>query len=395
MSDAPHRPISLAVGGFIAMAAAMGIGRFVYTPILPFMAEGIGLTKPQAGLIASANFLGYLLGALAAASPFLPGGKRGWFIAGLAGSALSTAAMGLVSTVPLFLLLRLAGGIASAFVLVFASALVLERLAAMDRPGLSALHFAGVGAGIALSALLIGGLDAAGLDWRAQWLASGGLTLLALLAAVRLVPPDAATPAAAPAPAPAGVDGNDRRMIRLVLAYGLFGFGYVITATFISTIARATPALQAVEPLVWLVVGLAAIPSVGFWVAVGRRLGNDASYALASLTQAIAVALSVLVANAPALLAAALLLGGTIMGLTALGLIQARQLARGDPRQSLALMTAAFGLGKMIGPSFAGYAYALTGSFRAPSLAAAAALVIAAALVGLPQVAAKPGRHRL
>ena len=129
----------------------------------------------------------------------------------------------------------------------------------MDRPGLSALHFAGVGAGIALSALMIGGLDAAGLDWRAQWLASGGLTLLALLAAVRLVPPDAATPAAAPAAA--GVDKNDRRMIRLVLAYGLFGFGYVITATFISTIARATPALQAVEPLVWLVVGLAAIPS--------------------------------------------------------------------------------------------------------------------------------------
>jgi MFS family permease len=183
MSDAPHRAISLAIGGFIAMAAAMGIGRFVYTPILPFMAEGIGLTKPQAGLIASANFLGYLLGALAAASPFLPGGKRGWFIAGLAASALSTAAMGLVSTVPAFLLLRLTGGIASAFVLVFASALVLERLAAMERPGLSALHFAGVGAGIALSALMIGGLDAAGLDWRAQWLASGGLTLLALLAA--------------------------------------------------------------------------------------------------------------------------------------------------------------------------------------------------------------------
>jgi predicted MFS family arabinose efflux permease len=390
MSDDPRRATSLAIGGFIAMAAAMGIGRFVYTPILPFMAEAIGLTKPQAGLIASANFLGYLLGALAAASPFLPGGKRGWFIAGLAGSALSTAAMGLVSGMAAFLLLRLAGGIASAFVLVFSSALVLERLAAMGRPGLTSLHFAGVGAGIALSALMIAALDAAGLGWRAQWLAGGGLSLLALLAALQLVPPGEARPAAPPMAAPGK---PDHRMIRLVLAYGLFGFGYVITATFISTIARSTPALHAIEPLVWLAVGLAAAPSVALWVAVGRRLGNEASYALASLTQAVAVALSVLDLGIPGILAAGILLGGTIMGLTALGLIQARKLARGDPRQSLALMTAAFGLGQMIGPSFAGFAFHFTGSFRAPSLAAAVALVIAAALVGLPPRAAKPGRR--
>ena len=143
MSEDPRRALSLAAGGFIALAVAQGIGRFVYTPILPFMVAGIGLTKPEAGLIASANFLGYLLGALAAARPRLPGGKRGGFIAGLAGSGLTTAAMGLVGSVPAFLALRFLGGIASAFVLVFASALVLERLAAMGRPRLSSLHFAG------------------------------------------------------------------------------------------------------------------------------------------------------------------------------------------------------------------------------------------------------------
>jgi predicted MFS family arabinose efflux permease len=318
-----------------------------------------------------------------AASPFLPGSKRGWFIAGLAGSALTTAAMGLVATVPAFLCLRLLGGIASAFVLVFSSALVLERLAAMGRPGLSALHFAGVGAGIALSALVIAGLEGLGLDWRAQWLASGGLALFAFLAALRLVPPGPETKPVALARA-GGPGEADRRMLRLVLAYGLFGFGYVITATFISTIARSRPALQAVEPLVWLAVGLAAAPSVALWVTVGRRLGNEASYALASLILAAAVMLSVFAASIAGLLAAAGLLGGTIMGITALGLIEARVLALGEPRRSLALMTAAFGLGQMLGPSFAGYAYDLTGSFRVPSLAAALALLIAAALVGLP-----------
>jgi MFS family permease len=380
MSEDPPRALSLAAGGFIALAAAQGIGRFVYTPILPFMVAGVGLTKPEAGLIASANFLGYLLGALAAASPRLPGGKRGGFIAGLAGSALTTAAMGLVSSVPAFLALRFLGGLASAFVLVFASALVLERLAAIGRSGLSPLHFAGVGSGIAISALLIAGLEAAGFGWRVQWLAGGGLTFIALLLTLPLVPP-------APDPLPlaphetAASGGGDGRMRRLVLAYGLFGFGYVITATFISTIARSSPSLHGLDFLVWLAVGLAAAPSVALWVAIGQRIGNEAAYALANLIEAIGVALSVLDASLAGLVLAALLLGGTMMGITALGLIEVRQLSRGDPRRSLALMTAAFGLGQMIGPSFAGYAYHFTGSFFAPTLAATAALVIAAALV--------------
>ncbi len=381
------RALPLAFGGLLAMAAAMGIGRFVYTPILPFMAEALGLSKSQAGLIASANFLGYLLGALGAASARLRGSRRRWFLAGLAASALSTAAMGLTTSFAAFLALRFIGGLASAFVLVFASALVLDRLAAMGRPGLPALHFAGVGTGIVFSALLVVALAAAGLGWRAQWLASGAASLAALWAAWRLVP--AAPETAAPA---AGPGRSDARLTLLVLAYGLFGFGYVITATFISTIARSTPGLTAAEPLVWVAVGLSAAPSVAVWVAVGRRIGNEASFALACLTQAAGVALSVLPAGMAGLLVSALLLGGTIMGLTALGLIQARGLTRGDPRRSLALMTAAFGLGQMIGPSFAGILYDLTGSFRLPSLAAAAALVLAAGLVGLPR---RPWRAKL
>jgi predicted MFS family arabinose efflux permease len=378
---------SIAVGGLIALAAAMGIGRFIYTPILPFMIEGLGLTKADAGLIASANFLGYLLGAFAASSASLPGGRRRWFLTSLALSALTTGAMGLSSSMALHLVLRLAGGVASAFVLVFASAHVLDRLSAIGRSSFSAIHFAGVGCGIALSAVLVSGLAAGGYDWRVQWFASGMISLLALAAVVWLVPRDseAEQPTARPV-----ASGIDRRLIALILAYGLFGFGYVITATFISTMARASPEVRSFEAVIWLAVGLSAIPSVALWTWIGRRWGNDRSFAFACLVEGFGVAMSVLASNAWAILLSGALLGGTFMGITALGLVHARQLSRGDPRRSLALMTAAFGLGQMIGPTFAGFAYGLDDSFLMPSLVAAAALLVAAGLVVDPRASPRP-----
>ena len=147
------RALLLAIGGLLAMAAGIGVGRFVYTPILPPMVEALHLTKSQAGLIASANFIGYLAGALLAAVR-LPGSRRSWLLGSLAVNAICLAVMGLAASLPLFLLLRLVAGMASAFALIFSSALVLDRLASAGRGSLSAVHFAGVGSGIAASAAL-------------------------------------------------------------------------------------------------------------------------------------------------------------------------------------------------------------------------------------------------
>ena len=373
MQDISVSPLRLALGGAVAMGCAMGIGRFVYTPVLPFMAEAIPLTASQAGWIASANFLGYLLGALAT-SFRIPGAPKLWLLAALIASAVTTGAVGLSSAVEVIAALRFLGGMASAFALVFASSQVLEGLARAGRSSLTWVHFAGVGIGIALSSQVI----LLPLGWEGMWFASGLVSLIGVVAVALMVPTQ---PVAPPVVQAAGTQNGG--LIRLALAYGLFGFGYVITATFLIAIVREAPNLRPFEPIAWLAVGLAAAPSVLIWVTIGRRIGLERAYALSCAVEAVGVLFSLWNTTAGILLAA-VLLGGTFVGITALGLQAARTKAAGDPRRALGVMTTAFSVGQIVGPSFAGYLRDVTGSFSLPTAFAAAALLAAMGLTLRP-----------
>jgi predicted MFS family arabinose efflux permease len=369
--------VSAAFGGLIATAAALGIGRFVYTPILPPMLEALRLSDSEAGLIASANFVGYLIGALLAGMPRLPGSRGVWLLGSLAISAVSTAGMGLAHTLSAFLILRFVNGAVSAIVLILVSTAVLESLAQARRNELSAVLFAGVGTGITISAALVAALLHLGQSWRALWIASGVLSLAAVLPAALLLPRFAGSTT----PIGKQTNGVARPVQRLVAAYGLFGLGYIITATFLVAIVRATPAIQALEPMIWVVFGISAVPSVALWTRIATPLGIPATFAIACTVEAAGVLASVLWPTTMGVFVAAILVGGTFMGLTALGLMEARVRTVGDPRRALALMTVAFGIGQIVGPVFAGIASDHLGSFTAPSIVAALALLLAALLV--------------
>lgn len=367
-----------AIGGLLAMAAAIGIGRFVYTPILPAMTEALGLGHAAAGLIASANFIGYLAGAILSAWPGLCGSRSQWLVGSLIISAMTTAGMGLARSLPAFVVLRGAGGIASAIVLVFATAVVLERLSETRRMALSAVHFAGVGVGIAVSAALVAMLVRTGQSWRSLWVASGALSLAATVAVAVLLR-GVTDPRSQSSRDPGAA--VDSRLRNLIVAYGLFGFGYVITATFLVVMVRTSSTLRAVEPAIWVLFGLAAVPSVALWAWVSARTGAARAFAVASVTEAGGILATVVWHTEAGVIVSAMLVGGTFMGLTALGLVQARSMAGADPRRVLAMMTGAFGLGQIIGPSFAGAVADWLGGFVVPSATAALALVSAAALV--------------
>lgn len=368
-----------ALAGMTTLALAMGIGRFVYTPILPHMIAGGALDTPAAGLVASANFLAYLLGALAASLSVFAPNRRQWFFAALAASAVSTLAMGLTDSVAGFILWRLLSGVASAFALVFSSTLILATLQLAGKSGLSAVHFAGVGVGIAISAAGVSILADSGATWKTLWIAAGLLALAGLIVVMLVLPP--ARGEKRPAPGAAQGDRFTPLMWLLIASYGIFGFGYVITGTFLNTIASADPLLRPVEPWVWLVVGLSGIPSVWVWNRVAARTGIAVAYALACLVEAAGVAALLIWRSPLSVLLSGALLGATLMAITALGLVRARTMAGEGAARAIALMTASFGLGQMLGPLFAARIHESTGSFDVSLAAAVVALVLAALLI--------------
>lgn len=373
MNAASPSPLRLAFAGMAALAVAMGIGRFVYTPILPGMMEELHLTPADAGWIASANYLGYLVGALAAAGGWAHGSERLLMFAGLAASAVLAGLMGLNETLAAFIVIRFLAGLASAFVIVFMSSIVFSHLAEAGRGDLQALHFGGVGLGIAASSALLAVLVTAHAGWPAGWLWSGAISAVGLLLVALLA--GSATPAN-------GVDGpepalpKDRSLAKMILAYGLFGFGYVVTATFLVAIVRQGGGGRVFEATVWMVAGLAGFPSTWFWQKLAGRIGLYAAYAVSCLVEVVGVTASVAVKGSTGPLIAGVLLGGTFIAITALGLQVARQLAPRAPRRIFAVMTAAFGLGQIVGPIAAGLLAQASGNYVLASAMAAAALLV-------------------
>lgn len=358
----------------VALAMAMGLGRFVYTPILPGMMEELGLSASDAGLIASVNFAGYLLGAILASLIGGLGRERLIGMAALVANAVLLVAMALTENLHAFIVIRFLAGMASAFVLIFLITLVMRHLVTAGRGDLQDVYFGGVGIGMASSSLLVGWLAAVDAGWQAAWIWTSVVAFLGSALVFVLVD----EPRGSRGVAAEGALPMTPAMVRIIIAYGFAGFGYVVTATFLMAIVRQGEAGTSAETLVWTVTGIAAAISVWFWNRIARRTGKANAFAGACVFQAIGVAASVAVGGVAGPLIGGALLGLTFMATTALGFQIAHELADGTQRRAVALLTVAFGVGQILGPMIAGYVADRTGTFTAPSMLAAAVLVAAA-----------------
>jgi MFS family permease len=356
--------------GLLALASAMGIGRFSLTPILPLMQQDMGLTFAQGGWLATGNYLGYLAGALICMA-FTPRPVRAirW---GLICVAVLTVAMGLSHSPLLWLALRFFAGAASAFVLVGVSAWAMPILARCNKGQWSGFVFAGVGIGIVFAGLvgLAAGLDAWGS--RSTWIIMG---VVAAVLAFFLWWPLAANPVPADAVV-SKMSGVPRRAFVAAACYGLFGYGYIIPATFLPALAREYVDNPAVFGWVWPVFGAAAALSTLAAAQFGDRLTPRRLWTGAQWVLAAGVLAPVFSLNVVTLLTAAVCVGGTFMVITMAGIKEVLRVAGPQAPQGVGMMTAAFAVGQIAGPLTVSLLAGSSSTFRVVSIIAALALVV-------------------
>jgi len=370
-----------ALACMVALAVAMGLGRFAFTPMLPVMLHEGKLNLEAGGLLASLNYLGYFVGALSCAAIGVAAPRM--VRAGLVATALLLLGMGLLHGFTAWGVLRAAAGVMSAWTFVFASGWGLRRLAETGAPALGGVIYAGPGIGIAATGVLGGLAGRWGSD--AAWVGFG-LVALVLVAAIWRIFDDGAhagapgspAPVAAPRPVPSAHERSDARW--LVLLYGLAGFGYIITATFLPVIARQALPGSPWPDLFWPLFGLAVIPGALIGARAPTHWDNRLLLAVAYALQALGVLLSVAWPTIGGFALGSLLLGMPFTAITLFAVRDARRLRGNAAAGLIGYATASYGIGQIVGPLFAAPLAHRTGSFSVPLLAAAGALALGAVL---------------
>lgn len=357
------------------------MGRFVYTPILPLMQAEGSLSLVAAGWLAGTNHVGYLIGAVTATR--LPWSERAVLRIGLIGVAASVTAMAIPGPLAGWFVWRWAAGVFAAWALIHTSAWGLRHAVAAAHPEWGGWIFAGSGIGLIASGLVCAVLIATGGTASVAWLVNGA-GLLAIGALLWTRGGDAGHHA--PSNARAG-EATDPAIARLVLSYGLGGFGYVTAATFLPVLARGVLGNGIGYTLFWPLFGIAALVSLMVASPIGVRVGDARAYRWSLAVMAAGNTAMAAMSAAWALALGTVAIGGTFMVLTLLGLREARR--RVPPEAAtrvIGKMTIAWAVGQCVGPVVSAYLAGDDGRFT--GALALAALALAAAVVLTPASAA-------
>jgi len=368
--------IGIVFGGILLLVVAMGISRFAFTPILPFMRRDVGFSLEVAGFLASSNYIGYFIGALWAG--FIYRQRKNVLLASVVINVLSVILMGLIEVYSVWLVLRLIAGITGGIIFVLTSSIIMDYLAKHSLSRWSGYVFSGIGLGIAISGLCVPALEIR-FAWQGTWLGLGILSAIFLFITYYL------WRSLAVQDITKVTKTLDTKMTKgfmpwLILSYGLEGLGYIITGTFLVDIIHNIPSLQAYSSYSWVIVGLAAIPSAPVWTILLEKFSAIKILFVAYILQVIGILLPVFAQTVWSVLLASFLFGLTFVGIVTLTTSYARQLFPTQSGFVVSLLTTFYAFGQIIGPIVAGKLVEVYSSYKA-ALVFAGVIVFLALLV--------------
>ncbi|KXS51231.1 MAG: Transporter, partial [Marinobacter sp. T13-3] len=348
----PKQLFTVLLAGALVLLVVHTLGRFIYTPLLPYLVADGQFSAADGAAVATWNYLGYLMGAMVAIKWHRIDQIRFMLPLFLVIHVITTLVMTQTDNLTMISAGRWLNGVANGVVFVQAPALILEWLVLRNRATMSGLVYIGVGAGLLVSSGLVTGtadwLEGAERWWPAALLSIplawwGVMQLRKLHIPVR--EHDESGKAVVNTPL------IDRASAPLFLSYAGAGLGYILPMTFLPLLAKLElPDGHALLDGTWVIVALFTIPAPWLWNKLGARLGDLAALKLNFLIQLLGVLAAVLWPGAIGLVLCAALVGGTFLGTVLLTQRLGRALHPHQGPRLSAAMVALYGFTQMVGP---------------------------------------------
>jgi MFS family permease len=327
----------------------VGVARFAFTSLLPYMLEDF-LSLTYAGVLASFNFAGYLAGAIFSIFIKDINTKVKYFRIGMILSIVTTLVLATTTNETLWLVSRVIAGFGSAMVLIVGGAIVMVKLNFENKTKAMGIHFSGIGFSIVISELISQYILTNG-TWSEAWLALSLFAFIVTFYSLYILSFDKEIKKEA-VKHTLSKSIFSTYVILLILAYFTEGVGFVVQGTFLPDIINSLEGLEGYGNLGWLIVGIAGIPSSILWMRLAHNYGSVNVIIIAMALQIIGILIPTFSTNIYLNLLSGALYGSTFIGLVALFLNLGGHLAGKNPVVLMGAMTAAYGIGQVGAPLY-------------------------------------------
>lgn len=351
---------SILLAGILSIVISLGIARFAFTSLLPSMLDDfLGLTS--AGILASLNFAGYLLGAIFTIFLKEINSKVKYFRLGLVLSVLTTFILATTTNEYVWLVARVIAGFGSALLFLIASSLVMLKLNLKEKTKAMGIHFSGIGFAIVISELISQYILKTE-TWQEVWLTLSILAFVLSFYVVYILSFEKVDVSLPKQKVSKSIFSS--YVVLLIVAYFTEGVGFVVQGTFLPDIINSLEGLEGYGNLAWLIVGFAGIPSSIIWMRLADKYNYLDIIMLAMGLQIFGMLIPTFSGNIYLNLLSGVFYGGTFIGLVALFMNLAGKLAKNNPVILMGSMTTAYGIGQVSAPLYSVWLNSYFGNYN-------------------------------